>query len=355
MKAGRLPARRSPLARDAGPARPEEHARAAPRAGQPERRESGPRPSRHHGGSCARELVAASPDEHEDYRVAADCWQATEDRARFHVTIAKVVALEPDSTGLLRLKGVAARARDHDGLAALRFCQEALAEDPKFVRARVVIVVLLPGIDGACAEMNELAAMNPNHQIVTWMGPTLEHTHNQPLAVRARASRCSVSYPGLRVCESETESAPRLGAHHRRGDRRPGRDCGGGRRSRPPARPAEPARRHAAHQRRLEDPLLKRVRAHLAPRVVSPAPASARATRKATMSSTGSRRAGRRTEGCRGRDLNPHPPCGGRDFKSPAFTDFATPADRSGTALITARAQGTMISCRGCTPPPDIA
>ena len=58
------------------------------------------------------------------------------------------------------------------------------------MRAQVAIVVLQPDINGAYAEMNKLAAMNPNHQIVTWMGPTLKHTYDQWLEInRRRAQR----------------------------------------------------------------------------------------------------------------------------------------------------------------------
>lgn len=141
------------------------------------------------GSGYAKAVIAAAPNDYEGYRVAADYYEATENWTSFDTTIAKLEALKPDSTGLIFLKGAAARDRDHDSAAALRYFKESLARDPQFVRAQVAIVVLQPDINGAYSEMNKLAALNPNHQIVKWMGPTLKHTYDQWLEINRRRAQ----------------------------------------------------------------------------------------------------------------------------------------------------------------------
>lgn len=125
----------------------------------------------------AREVIAAAPDNYQGYRVAADYYRMRERWNEFDATMAKIEALNPASNGLLFLRGVSALSREGNGPKAAGFLREALAKDPKFVRAQVQLMRAQPGFAAKYAEYLKLKALNPRHQIVIWAGPGLEHAH----------------------------------------------------------------------------------------------------------------------------------------------------------------------------------
>jgi len=129
------------------------------------------------GMKLAEQVIAAAPSDYEGYRVAADFYHLREDWTSFDAMVKKIEALKPDSIGLLFLRAEAARDRDHDNAAAGKLFKEAVTRDPKFTRAQVALLVLQPDLNGAHTEYLKLKQINPNHQIVIWMGPVLERNY----------------------------------------------------------------------------------------------------------------------------------------------------------------------------------
>ena len=126
------------------------------------------------GARHAREVIAAAPDNYQGYRVAADYYRMRERWEDFDAAVAKLTALNPGSNGLVFLRGVAALDRDGDAPSAAKFFREALAKDPKFVRAQAQLMRAQPGLAGRHAELLKLKALNPRHQLVVWAGPAIE-------------------------------------------------------------------------------------------------------------------------------------------------------------------------------------
>ncbi|MGZ6142224.1 MAG: hypothetical protein ACXWLM_02745 [Myxococcales bacterium] len=126
------------------------------------------------GAAHARAIIAAAPADYQGYRVAADYYRMRERWTEFDETVAKLTALNPQSNGLVFLRGVSALYREGDAPRANRLFREALAKDPKFVRAQVQLMRAQPGAAARYAEYLKLKALNPRHQIVVWAGPTIE-------------------------------------------------------------------------------------------------------------------------------------------------------------------------------------
>ena len=126
------------------------------------------------GLEIAAQVIKANPDNYLGYRVAADSYRLQRDWKAFDKTMAKLAKANPDSNGLLFLKGVAAAQRDRDGVAAAKFLSAALAKDPKFARAQAHLVLIAPGLEEARRELQKLAAISPRHPFVVWTGPALE-------------------------------------------------------------------------------------------------------------------------------------------------------------------------------------
>ena len=129
------------------------------------------------GMKLAEKVIAAAPNDYEGYRVAADYYHQREEWPQFEEMVKKIEALKPDSIGLIFLRAEAARDRDHDHLEALRLFKEAVAKDPKFTRAQVALLTLRADLASANAELQILKRINPNHQVVVWIGPILERDY----------------------------------------------------------------------------------------------------------------------------------------------------------------------------------
>jgi len=129
------------------------------------------------GMKLAEKVIASTPNDYEGYRVAADYYHQREEWPQFDEMVKKIETLKPDSIGLIFLRAEAARDRDHDHAEAARLFKEAITKDPKFTRAQVARLVLAPDLATANAELQLLKQINPNHQIVVWMGPVLERDY----------------------------------------------------------------------------------------------------------------------------------------------------------------------------------
>ena len=126
------------------------------------------------GGRQAREVIQAAPADYQGYRVAADYYRMRERWNEFDATLARIAELNPDSNGLVFLRGVSALDREGDGPKADRYFRQALEKDPKFVRAQVYLLRSQRGLAAKYAEYRKLKALNPHHQLVVWTGPALE-------------------------------------------------------------------------------------------------------------------------------------------------------------------------------------
>jgi hypothetical protein len=122
----------------------------------------------------AEQVIERDPDNYLGYRVAADAARLRHQWQRFGDLITRIEAHNPDSNGLRFLRGVAAWMRDGDAIAAAGYFRSALQTDPAFIRAQAQLVLVAPTIIEQHAELMNLKAMAPDHQLVRWAGPGIE-------------------------------------------------------------------------------------------------------------------------------------------------------------------------------------
>jgi tetratricopeptide (TPR) repeat protein len=106
-------------------------------------------------------------------------YKETGDWDGFALMAAKVESINPDSNGLVFLKGAAALQRDSDPETAIEYYRAALANDSQFVRAQSHLVMAQHDLDGLVREYAKLKALNPHHQMVRWMDAAIELTERR--------------------------------------------------------------------------------------------------------------------------------------------------------------------------------
>jgi tetratricopeptide (TPR) repeat protein len=126
------------------------------------------------GAKHAKTVMEKNPSDYQGYRLAADFYRLRQDWQSFDEMVKKIEETNPQSNGLLFLKGVSAANREGDASKANEFYRKALSNDPKFTRAQVQVVLLQNGIKDTYTEFKALKALNPNHQIVVWAGELIE-------------------------------------------------------------------------------------------------------------------------------------------------------------------------------------
>ncbi|MFA6034363.1 MAG: hypothetical protein WC889_15795 [Myxococcota bacterium] len=126
------------------------------------------------GAKLAREVIKRAPTDYHGYRLEADYYRLRGDWTAFDGMMAKLRELNPESNGLTFLQGVEAGSRLGDKARALAYFKKALEKDPKFVRAQVQIYNLMSEKKISPVEFENLKKMNPNHQIVLWIGQFMQ-------------------------------------------------------------------------------------------------------------------------------------------------------------------------------------
>lgn len=140
------------------------------------------------GATVAQIIMAGDEKTYRGYRIAADYHRLRGDWDEFAEDV-KVIAREnPTSTGLLFLVAVAAQA-EGDRESAQKLYRDALAKDPKFVRAQAHLVLLQTSPDRAHAELLKLSQLNPHHQLITVAGPFIEEADKTWRAEHTNPSR----------------------------------------------------------------------------------------------------------------------------------------------------------------------
>ncbi len=129
------------------------------------------------GMAGAQKVIAERPDDYVGYRVAADGHRLRNEWREFSAMIVKVEESNPDSNGLVFLRGVAAQLRDGDAVEASKLYRQALERDPQFVRAQAQLVLVQTNIFEQKKELERLRAIAPDHQIVRWAGPGIDEEH----------------------------------------------------------------------------------------------------------------------------------------------------------------------------------
>lgn len=133
------------------------------------------------GMEGAQKVIAERPDDYVGYRVAADAHRLRNEWREFSAMIVKVEEANPDSNGLVFLRGVAAQLRDGDAVEASKLYRQALERDPQFVRAQAQLVLVQTNIFEQKKELEKLRAIAPDHQIVRWAGPGIDEAHQTAL------------------------------------------------------------------------------------------------------------------------------------------------------------------------------
>lgn len=129
----------------------------------------------------AQKVIADKPDDYVGYRVAADAHRLRSEWREFSAMVVKVEESNPDSNGLVFLRGVAAQMRDGDAVEASKLYRQALERDPQFIRAQAQLVLVQTNIFEQKKELEKLRAIAPDHQIVRWAGPGIDDAHQVAL------------------------------------------------------------------------------------------------------------------------------------------------------------------------------
>ena len=125
------------------------------------------------GARLAQDLIKKLPDDYVGYRVAADYYRLRSEWDVFDTMVAKIEAKNPDSNGLVFLRGAALLHRDQEPARAAELFRKALEKDPQFVRAQAQLVLSGQSVKDTFREYQALRALNPNHQIVVWAGEAI--------------------------------------------------------------------------------------------------------------------------------------------------------------------------------------
>lgn len=131
------------------------------------------------GREAAQKVIAAAPDSYLGYRVAADYYRLHSKWEDFDKMITQIEATNPNSNGLVFLRGAAAAQRDFDFEKASSFYREALTRDPKFTRAQMALMLGQGNVGDLHAEFQKLAALNPKHHLVLWAKAAIEADYAQ--------------------------------------------------------------------------------------------------------------------------------------------------------------------------------
>ncbi len=129
------------------------------------------------GAGLAQEVINANPNDYVGWRLAADFYRMRGEWPKFDEMVKKIEETNPESNGLLFLKGTAALERDGNVVESTNLLRQALAKDKDFTRAQAQLVLSRPTVDDTFAELEKLRAGAPNHQIVVWAGPAITAAH----------------------------------------------------------------------------------------------------------------------------------------------------------------------------------
>ena len=106
--------------------------------------------------------------------MAADYYRTVRQWDEFEKMMRRIEKINPQSNGLVFLKGAAAFQRDGELELAEAYYLEALERDPDFVRAQAHLVFMQTDVSRIREELKKLQSINPEHQIVHWAGPAVE-------------------------------------------------------------------------------------------------------------------------------------------------------------------------------------
>lgn len=146
------------------------------------------------GVEDAQKVIADKPDDYTGYRIAADAHRLRDEWKEFSAMVGKVEERNPDSNGLLFLRGVAAQMRDGDAGEATKLYRQALEKDPQFIRAQAQIVLVQANVFLQKDELEKLRAIAPDHQIVRWAGPGIVQAWEDAVA-RQQAVQDALARP----------------------------------------------------------------------------------------------------------------------------------------------------------------
>ena len=129
------------------------------------------------GGEAARQVIEEFPRSYLGYRVAADFYRLTAQWKKFDEVMNKLQQLNPVSVGLAFQKGVAARDRAGDVVAARRWFSVALSRDSRFTRASVHQVMTQDSYIEFERAFQDFRQAHPDHQLVLWAAPLVGRLH----------------------------------------------------------------------------------------------------------------------------------------------------------------------------------
>lgn len=112
-------------------------------------------------------ILEKHKDTYQGFRLGADMTRQTDEWDKYSDYITKLEQLNPDSNGLLFIRGVVAFSRDKDLQKAEKFLQQAVANDPKFTKAQYYLALTylnrrkLEDADQAMAKTLEISPGHP--------------------------------------------------------------------------------------------------------------------------------------------------------------------------------------------------
>jgi len=125
------------------------------------------------GARVAEGFIDSAPGNYLGWRLAADFHRLRRMWVLFDEAVKELEKTNPQSNGLLFLRGVEAMDRYGDLSKARELLLKAIDRDPKFVRARVQLLLSHPFIGEAWEDYEHLRRANEHHQVVVFAEPLL--------------------------------------------------------------------------------------------------------------------------------------------------------------------------------------
>jgi hypothetical protein len=126
------------------------------------------------GSDIAREAIRQFPSDERTLRVAAFYYLSTGSWGRYDEVMASFHDIEADDPGLLFLRALEALRRRSSSEDARTLLKQALAKNPRLVRAQAKLVLIQEDIVASYTELTRLEAMAPSHPIVRITGPLIK-------------------------------------------------------------------------------------------------------------------------------------------------------------------------------------
>jgi hypothetical protein len=137
------------------------------------------------GATLGREVVRRNPERADGYNVLANLDRIKGNWVEYERNMQRAQGADADRAGVRYARAMERAARLGDRAGARQELEALLAEHPDLARARAQLVVLEDDVEARYAQLQKLAAVNPEHALVALEGKALEREVETARALRS--------------------------------------------------------------------------------------------------------------------------------------------------------------------------